>query len=280
MERKCRKLSEFSQVEVVELLNDVFKDYVLPLSWNLDSYKKDIEENCISETDSLVCIVDGENAGIALLAFRESRCRIYLMGVKKKFRRAGIGFQLMDDIYEVCKWKGVKSISLEVPAKDERAVKFYSKYGFREKRQLFSLYKRLKGIESNNNISLIEKNIGELVSIALELQNRFNRKPNWKSEPKHFTLLKSYESSVIRKDSEKIGYLIWGEKDKVVYLIDMGPYRKHDYSELMRNVLSYFSDFESILFPSIPEGDPIYNASCELSFEIALLQYEMTYKIH
>jgi ribosomal protein S18 acetylase RimI-like enzyme len=279
MERKCRKLNEFSQVEAVELLNEVFKDYVLPLSWNLDSYKRDIEENGISESDSLVCIVDGEKAGIALLAFRESRCRIYLMGVKKKYRRAGIGFQLMDDIYEVCKWKGVKSLSLEVPAKDERAVKFYSKYGFREKRQLFSLYKRLKETV-NNNIKLVEKNIGELVPVAFEVQNRFNRKPNWKGEPKHFTLLEGYESSLIKKDSDYIGYLIWGEKDRVIYIIDMGPYKKYEYDELMSCVLAYFSSFESVLFPSIPENDPIYNVSCELGFEIALLQYEMTYKMH
>ncbi|MFO7880999.1 MAG: GNAT family N-acetyltransferase [Kosmotogaceae bacterium] len=279
MERKCKKLDEISQVETVELLNDVFKDYVLPLSWDLESYKRDIEENDISESDSLVCIVDGEKAGTALLAMRESRCRIYLMGVKKKYRRAGIGFQLMDDIYEVCKWKGMKSISLEVPAKDERAVKFYSKYGFRERRKLYSLYKRLKETESSD-YKLARKNIGELVSIAFEVQNRFDRKPNWKSEPKYLATLEDYESSLIKKDSETIGYLIWGEKDKVVYIIDMGPYKKHDYSELMCGILSYFSNVESVLFPSIPEGDPIYNRCFELDFETVLLQYEMTYKIH
>ncbi len=279
MERKCKKLDEISQVEAIELLNDVFKDYVLSLSWNFESYNKDIEENDISESDSLVCIVDGEKAGIALLAMRESQCRIYLMGVKKKYRRAGIGFQLMDDIYEVCKWKGIKTISLEVPAKDERAVKFYSKYGFRESRKLYSLYKRLKETE-DSSYKLIERDIGELISSALEVKNRFNRKPNWKSEPKHLASLKSYESSLIKKDSETIGYLIWGEKDKVVYIIDMGPHKKHDYNELMCGILTYFSGFESVLFPSIPEGDPIYNECCELDFQTALLQYEMTYRIH
>ena len=141
------RLEELPKVEIVNILNSVFEDYSLPMQWNLESFERDLQENNVSLSSSFVMEVGGERAGILLISFREKRSRIDLMGVIPKFRRSGIGFQMVDEVIRISKWKGCERVTLEVLKRDLRALSFYQRFGFREKRDLitFSLRRKSKG---------------------------------------------------------------------------------------------------------------------------------------
>jgi ribosomal protein S18 acetylase RimI-like enzyme len=145
IESVFRKLDELSKVDVVNLLNVIFEDYALRMQWNLESFDRDVHENSISMSDSFVMEMKGEPVGIVPLSFRDKRARIDLMGVIPSFRRSGIGFQMVDESVKICKWKGSDSVVLEVLKKDSRAMGFYRKFGFRERRDLITFFLRKCG---------------------------------------------------------------------------------------------------------------------------------------
>lgn len=66
-----QRIQELSRVDVVNILNLVFSDYVLRMHWTLESFERDVRENNISLSESFVMNVEGIHTGIVLLSFRE-----------------------------------------------------------------------------------------------------------------------------------------------------------------------------------------------------------------
>ncbi|WP_034301281.1 GNAT family N-acetyltransferase [Alkalibacterium sp. AK22] len=54
------------------------------------------------------------------------------VGVKTSAQSSGLGKQLMDKAYSVCKTKGMQKIKLEVKKNNSKAIIFYKKQGFKE----------------------------------------------------------------------------------------------------------------------------------------------------
>ncbi len=57
-------------------------------------------------------------------------CFIVDIGVKKDYRKKGIGKQLMNKIYEIARKNNIKTINLLVDKRNINAVNFYKKAGF------------------------------------------------------------------------------------------------------------------------------------------------------
>ncbi|HNS34892.1 MAG TPA: GNAT family N-acetyltransferase, partial [Mesotoga sp.] len=112
MDNLFHKLEDLSKVELVNLLNSIFSDYVLRMHWTLESFERDVRENNISLSESFVMEVKGEYAGVVLLSFRGKRAKIDLMGVLSSFRREGIGFRMVDEALKIAKWNGCEQIVL------------------------------------------------------------------------------------------------------------------------------------------------------------------------
>ncbi len=275
------RLSDLSRVEIVNVLNEVFEDYVLHLFWTIQTLERDLKENDISLQDSFVLMLGDEPIGIALISFRDVRCRIDIMGIVKKHRRSGYGFEIVDKVIEICRWKGVKKVVLEVPSTDKAALIFYDKVGFKKTRELESLSCRTEQTDSPA-FSLEPSDIKLVTNYAHESYGVFDRNLNWVREPSNLSRLSFYNFALLVDSSGKNhGYCIWGEKDKVFYIMDLAPREQTPYSDLLRGILQLVADdHDYVLIPSIPTEDPLAKSARELGFKSVLVQEEMVFSLY
>ena len=75
---------------------------------------------------------DGEILGFAGLLINIDCTEIMNIVVKKSARKQGIGQQLLGQLLELSKAKGLTIINLEVNVKNEAAIRLYEKNGFKE----------------------------------------------------------------------------------------------------------------------------------------------------
>ncbi|MDI3523772.1 MULTISPECIES: N-acetyltransferase [unclassified Kosmotoga] len=275
-------LSEVSKLEIVELLNMIFHDYVLKMHWSLENLERELKENDVSLSDSFVMFEDGRKIGIALLSVRRKRCRIAYMGILKAYRGTGLGFRMMDKIVNICKWHGAKEIVLEVPEMDRQAVRFYEKFGFRKNRRLVTFYKKLVRKVDDGKHEIKSSELNKVVELAYESLSRFKRRPNWHREPENLRWLEGYEVCKV-KDNEgnEIGNCVWGCKDDVVYFMEILPGKDAGFDELLDILLDNFcKNYNYIMIPLVPEDDPLYESAMRKGFDTVAWHIEMVLKLH
>ena len=279
MDNLFHKLEDLSKVELVNLLNSIFSDYVLRMHWTLESFERDVRENNISLSESFVMEVKGEYAGVVLLSFRGKRAKIDLMGVLSSFRREGIGFRMVDEALKIAKWNGCEQIVLEVPEKDSAAIAFYEKYGFRHKRNLITFFIKRPGTKG---FSLKKSDSSRIIECALSAISNFKRNPEWEREPSSFTHLEQYNFDFVENsEGKERGYCIWQEKDSLFYVRDAGPVKSSSYREIIGGLCGIAKDKGlTPLFPTVPDDDPLFMEATELDPQVLLKQSEMIYKIH
>ncbi len=82
---------------------------------------------------------NGELAGYLLAIIHKDACHVLSLAVREKWRRKGIGTQLLTRTLSECKSRGARRAILEVAVDNEPALKLYLKLGFRVK-ELISKY--------------------------------------------------------------------------------------------------------------------------------------------
>jgi len=275
------KLSDLSRIEIVNILNEVFKGYILNFFWTIQTLEKDLKENDISLQDSFVLMLNKEPIGIALLSFRDVRCKIDIMGIVKKHRRSGYGFEVVDRVIEICRWKGVKKIILEVPKADKAAFSFYEKFGFKETR-ILETFNRRTDKESSSSFHMELSDIKLITNYAHESYGKHNRSLNWMREPSNLPHLSFYNSVTIKDPAGKtVGFCIWGHRGSMFYIIDLAPLGQISFTELLGEVLKMVSEtFDYVLIASVPRDDPLAASAEELGFRSILTLKEMVFNLH
>lgn len=277
-----KSLNNISSVEVIKLVNDVFKDYIVPINWNLKTFEKDVKEYSISLDDSFVCYDDEKPIGFSIVSHRGELGRIDSIGVLPEYRGAGIASEIIYRTIENLKWKGVKKIVLEVEENEKRAINFYKKHGFKEKRKLVSFNLKINPHQEYIYKYLEEDNIW-LKENAFKAKTNINRKPNWQRHPQ--TLEKSEDRYKIEKVVEwgyTIGYVVWGENVDNVYIVDASPIDDTTpYADFISDVIKRITEkHDSVSVIAVPENDPFYKALLDNGFNIFLSQVEMEKRIH
>lgn len=69
--------------------------------------------------------------GYAMASVEDGSCHIISIGVRRSFRRRGIGLKLMCEILLQCLARGISTAYLEVSTDNEPAIKLYKKLGFK-----------------------------------------------------------------------------------------------------------------------------------------------------
>lgn len=273
---KFKKISDIPLSKAVELVNEVFSDYVIPVKWDMLSFQLDIKENSISLEDSFIMIVDDEMVGFSINAFRPPRGRIDAFGVKKSFREKGVGGALLLYSLDEMKWKGVKETLLEVAIGD-RAVKFYDKYGFVMRRTLKSFY--TDKIMSAPIYEFDQSTENELYEEALENEKTW-RHPNWQREALTLKLSDDrYKHDFVLDKGEKVGYVVWGTNENGAYIIDAAPKYKENFNDFFKKLLASVQEkarVSNILLMNVPEDDLLYNAAFEAEMRPFIIQWEMS----
>jgi len=283
-EEKIVTLSEYPLIDFVELVNTVFADYVLPINWNVLSFKMDARENSISFSDSFVFLKNNEPVGFILTAIRGSRARIDAMGVVASERGKGLADRILHHALRHLKLKNIEQVLLEVAASDERAVKFYDKNGFRKNRNLYTFILKNPS-QTSISYSSFQADNKLVYSIALNNEIQIPRKVNWLREP--ITLLLSDgRYNLVRLHFNNIeGYLIWGNTDEgTAFIVDSAPKsnKLSDWELLLNVSVDYIvkkSNPKLINVVSVAEDDILAQALTNMGFESVFLQYEMSKKL-
>ncbi len=276
MSVEFRKLSDAPLGKVIELVNEVFSDYTIPIKWDIFSFKLDMKENSISLDDSFAMFVDDQMIGFSINALRPPRGRIDAFGVKKYFREKGIGGSLLLYSLDQLRWKGIKEVFLEV-AYGDRAVKFYQKYGFVMRRNLKSFY--TDKIMSAPICKFVSATIDEIYEEALQNEKEW-RHPNWQREALTLKLSGDrYNHDFVIKDGEKIGYVVWGVNENGAYIVDAAPKKKELFNDFFQDLLPSIQEVtkaSNIILMNVPEDDPLYEAACEFEMRPFITQWEMS----
>lgn len=271
-----KKISDIPLSKVIELVNDVFSDYVIPVKWDMLSFQLDMRENSISLEDSFMMTVDGEMIGFSINALRPPRGRIDAFGVKKYFREKGVGGALLAYSLDELKWKGVKETLLEVAVGD-RATKFYDKYGFVVRRNLKSFY--TDKIMSAPIYKFVRATVDEIYEEAVEKEKEW-RRPNWQREAMTLKLSgERYNHDFVLEDGEKVGYVVWGTNENGAYIIDAAPKSKKNFNDFFKKLLVSIQEktrVSNILLMNVPEDDLLYSAAFEAEMRPFIIQWEMS----
>ncbi|RAO98797.1 hypothetical protein PW5551_07705 [Petrotoga sp. 9PW.55.5.1] len=277
-----KPLKEVSISVVIELVNEVFKDYVIPVNWNLETFEKDVKENSISLEDSFVVFSDKEPVGFSIISLRKDIGRIDSIGVKKEYRGEGLASEVMYRTIETLKWKDITRIILEVAESDERSIKYYKKHGFRIIRKLNSFVVEKK--ENRRNQFEYESTKSDVVyELATQAKFELGRNPNWQREPITIKLSENrYNYETIKINGKLIGYVVWGFNKDNAYIVDAAPLDKYcSYDELIKDITSKLLEIkERIILVSVPEDDPLNKALLNNGYSVFIKQNEMERKLH
>ncbi len=276
MDIEFKELSQVSLNDIVETVNDIFSDYVIPIEWNALSFELDIRENSISLKDSFFMMVNGKKVGICINAIRPGRARIDAFGILKAHRRKGYGTALLSYALDDLKWKGANEIFLEV-AKEDPAVSFYEKHGFRKKRILTSFYVEKK--VNAEPCEMEEATVEEIYEMAVLNEKEKKRFPNWQREALTLKLSEErYNRHFIVAKGRKFGYVVWGTNPNGAYIVDIAPVKMEDYEQLMKGVLACIQrEFmpKNVLIMNVPQDDPLHETCMKVGMKPFFEQLEM-----
>ena len=279
------KASEVDLLLIVNLVDEIFRDYTIPIRWTVSSFKKDIVENSIVLEDSIIVFDNDEPVGFSIVSERGTRGRIDAFGVKEKYRGKGLASEILSSTIEKFKWKGITTVVLEVVEREKRAVKFYRKHGFKIKRNLYTIFRSLEDLEEKPKLGYAKENNRWIHDRMVEALHAIGRKPNWQREPKTIELSGNrYILECISSKGFRIGYIVWGYNEENAFIVDVSPvFDKTRYEEIFIDSLKHIKEVskkDEVLIVSLPEDDPLFEISKKHGFEPVITQYEMIKKIH
>lgn len=158
--------SNFTLPELVQLLNEGFEEYLVPIQFNIITFLNMIRKDGIDLTVSRVLMVDDQPYGIALIARRGWTSRLAAMGVAKQTRGQGAGSWFMNQLVREARQRDEREMVLEVIEQNEAAVKLYRNTGFQAVRRLVGFTS--KGATGNvkNDLEEIDlREMGKLISL-------------------------------------------------------------------------------------------------------------------
>ncbi len=122
---------------LVELFNDAYSDYVVPLRLDRSSLDFTVDVCDIDLAGSRVALADGgEPAAFSFLALRGAEGWIGGMGTLPAHRRQGLGEAALRAALDVARDRGADSVRLEVIVENAPARALYEKLGFEDERGL------------------------------------------------------------------------------------------------------------------------------------------------
>ena len=96
-----------------------------------DPYSKELFIRLLLSGTIFLVAENNEVKGYIIGEAIGTRGHVISIAVKRKFRRQGVGRQLMEKLEEILLRVGVKKVRLEVAIENKTAVNFYRKLGYR-----------------------------------------------------------------------------------------------------------------------------------------------------
>lgn len=133
------RVAHISEAGTIASMSRLLVEYGLNWRWTPSRVRRSIRDR---ETMVLVASVDGKLSGFAIMKFRDEESHLFLLAVAPEMQRAGIGGALLAWLEKSCRTAGMRHIRVEVRAGNQKARKFYDRWGFRFIGQVAGYYDR------------------------------------------------------------------------------------------------------------------------------------------
>jgi ribosomal protein S18 acetylase RimI-like enzyme len=130
MELTAVPATQFSSVQLTDILNACFEAYLVPVTQSVEGFVQRFSAEGMSLVDSRVWLAGDEPAAIAIVARRGNAARLAAFALRPAWRGKGLGRKLMQELLMLLQQQGIETVFLEVIRDNHAAVALYQSLGF------------------------------------------------------------------------------------------------------------------------------------------------------
>lgn len=130
MELTAVPATQFSSVQLTDILNACFEAYMVPVTQSVEGFVQRFSAEGMSLIDSRVWLAGDEPAAIAIVARRGNMARLAAFALRPAWRGKGLGRELMQELLTFLQQQEIETVSLEVIRDNHAAVALYQSLGF------------------------------------------------------------------------------------------------------------------------------------------------------
>jgi ribosomal-protein-alanine N-acetyltransferase len=106
-----------------------------------------LKQELLENDFSRIYVIEENNQIAGYISYRvvDDKSELLNFLIHEKYRQKGYGKKLFDFVINELKSEGVKTLILEVRVSNERAIKFYESYGFKEVLTITNYYQNEDG---------------------------------------------------------------------------------------------------------------------------------------
>ncbi|HBR1354925.1 TPA: GNAT family N-acetyltransferase [Klebsiella quasipneumoniae subsp. quasipneumoniae] len=130
MELTAVPATQFSSVQLTDILNACFEAYMVPVTQSVEGFVQRFSAEGMSLIDSRVWLAGDEPAAIAIVARRRNMARLAAFALRPAWRGKGLGRKLMQELLTFLQQQEIETVSLEVIRDNHAAVALYQSLGF------------------------------------------------------------------------------------------------------------------------------------------------------
>ncbi|HDG7813712.1 TPA: GNAT family N-acetyltransferase [Klebsiella quasipneumoniae] len=130
MELTAVPATQFSSVQLTDILNACFEAYLVPVTQSVEGFVQRFSAEGMSLIDSRVWLAGDEPAAIAIVARRGNMARLAAFALRPAWRGKGLGRKLMQELLTFLQQQEIETVSLEVIRHNHAAVALYQSLGF------------------------------------------------------------------------------------------------------------------------------------------------------
>jgi RimJ/RimL family protein N-acetyltransferase len=259
---------------LADLFTRSFADYFYPGITSTQTLARRVASENIDLLRSVVLRVDGEPAGVALLARRGERTWCGGFGVTLPHRGKGHAHALAQALIEEARESDAARFSLEVLTRNDRALRVYERAGLKIVRRLLILsWRPDDGWAPGAHDTLEEADPAELV---LRHFAALHPAPAaWQREPAALLALPELQGLALREGGETIAYAIV----QGAGALRLQDFAARDHAAAARLLTALQATSGGITSVNEPAESPLTPAFLRAGFVVADEQHEMTIEL-
>ena len=125
MDISIREMRETDLDSIIEIENKVFSP-----SWSREAFLLELTKNLLAKY--VVGVVDEKVVGYGGIWLIIDEGHITNIAVDERYRGLGVGNRILEGLIQLCVYRGLRAMTLEVRKSNEIAQSLYKKYGFKE----------------------------------------------------------------------------------------------------------------------------------------------------
>jgi RimJ/RimL family protein N-acetyltransferase len=259
---------------LADLFTRSFADYFYPGITSTQTLARRVASENIDLLRSVVLRVDGEPAGVALLARRGERTWCAGFGVTLPHRGKGHAHALAQALIEEARESDAARFSLEVLTRNQRALRVYERAGLRIVRRLLILSWRPDDTWSPGAHDTLEP--ADPAGLVLGHFAALHPAPAaWQREPAALLALPELHGLALREGGETLAYaIVQGEG-----ALRLQDFAARDPAAAARLIAALQATSGGITSVNEPAESPLTPAFLRAGFVVADEQHEMTIEL-